>query len=311
VGASPPFPPQHHEAEEAKASILHVVRRDPHLFGIEGTRWTLDAIKQVCAFLVKVSQAGLSRLLDRLGISWKGSREHIHSPDPDYEAKLDYITGLRDEVRVSNGRLVLVYLDEVTVYRQPTLAHAWQERGPYQVLAERSHQSNTPTRLVATLDLMDARVCYRRRSKITITDLVGFYRDDLCPSYPRAERIYVVQDNWPVHYHPDVLVALEAQESLSRWPEHHPPNWPDKPSREARRKWGELKLPLQLVRLPTYASWLNPIEKLWRKLKQELVHLHRLADKLPELRAAIDHFLDQFAYGSFDLLRYVGLLVPN
>ncbi len=42
-----------------------------------------------------------------------------------------------------------------------------------------------------------------------------------------------------------------------------------------------------------------------------LIHLHRLADKLPELRAAIDHFLDQFADGSLDLLRYVGLPTPD
>jgi len=204
---------------------------------------------------------------------------------------------------------VLAYLDEVTIYRQPTLANAWEERGPFQALAERSHQSNTSTRVVATLDLVSAQVIYRRRSKIGISDLVGFYRDDLCTAYPNAERLYVVQDNWPVHYHPDVLVALEPQEQLSRWPEHHPSNWPDKPSPEARGKWGALDLPIQLIRLPTYASWLNPIEKLWRKLKQELLHLHRLADDLPELRAAIDHFLDQFANGSLDLLRYVGLLV--
>jgi hypothetical protein len=52
-------------------------------------------------------------------------------------------------------------------------------------------------------------------------------------------------------------------------------------------------------------------EKLWRKLKQELLHLHRLADKLPQLREEVDHFLDQFAFGSLDLLRYVGLLVPG
>ncbi|MGQ9628202.1 MAG: transposase [Anaerolineae bacterium] len=28
--------------------------------------------------------------------------------------------------------------------------------------------------------------------------------------------------------------------------------------------------------LPTYASWFNPIEKLWRWLKQDVLHLHRL-----------------------------------
>jgi hypothetical protein len=62
-----------------------------------------------------------------------------------------------------------------------------------------------------------------------------------------------------------------------------------------------------VVLLPTYASWCNPIEKLWRKLKQEVLHLHRLADDLTTLRALVKEFLLQFASGSSDLLRYVGL----
>ncbi len=208
----------------------------------------------------------------------------------------------------SNGRLALVYLDEVTIYRQPTLAQAWEQHG-WQALAERSYQSDTVTRVVATLDLVSGRVLNRRRHKIGVEDLVGFYKDQLCPAYEECERIYVVLDNWPVHFHADVLVALEEQQQLGRWPGHHPANWSEKPSREARRRWGELELPIQLIRLPTYAPWLNPVEKLWRKLKQEVFHLHRLADNLEELRALVDDFLRQFASGSLDLLHYVGLPV--
>ncbi len=206
--------------------------------------------------------------------------------------------------------MALVYLDEVTYYRQPTLANAWEAHGQ-QALAEPSYQTNTATRIVATLDPFSGQVVHRQRSRIGVRDLVGFYRDDLRPAYAQAERIYVVQDNWPVHYHPDLLVALQAQEQLSRWPEHHPGNWPTQPSRSAKRKWGSLHLPIQLIRLPTYASWLNPIEKLWRKLKQELLHLHRIADRLPELRGEVVRFLDQFAFGSHELLYYVGLLTPD
>jgi hypothetical protein len=66
-------------------------------------------------------------------------------------------------------------------------------------------------------------------------------------------------------------------------------------------------LPIQIVPLPTYASWTNPIEKLWRKLRQDVTHLHPWANDLSLLRAQIAHFLDQFASGSDDLLRYVGL----
>lgn len=229
----------------------------------------------------------------------------MHSPDPDYEAKLAWVADLRAAVRSSPGRLVLVYLDEFTFYRQPTLANAWEERGPPQARAERSHRSNTPTRLVAGLDLLDGRVLYRRRSKIGIEDLVGFLAD-LRRAYPEAERIYAVQDNWPLHFHADVLVALEKQQRL--WSLPRPGNWSDEPSRKARARWGQLQLPIQIVQLPTYASWTNPIEKLWRKLRQEVVHLHRLADQLEVLRLEVDRFLDRFGQGSPPLLHYVGLL---
>jgi len=198
-------------------------------------------------------------------------------------------------------------LDELTYYRQPTLARAWAARGPGLPRAERSHRSNTATRIIGALDATTGRVHYRQASAIGVGQLVALSRD-LAAAYPDARRLYVVQDNWPVHYHPDALVALEPQRLLRRWPPKRPPSWPDTPSPAAGRTWGGLHLPIQLVPLPTYASWCNPIEKLWRWLKQDALHLHRLADRLEDLRALVRAFLDQFQAGSPDLLRYVGLL---
>jgi transposase len=273
-----------------------------------GTRWTLDAIHQVCDWLRLTTTGGVWRLLDRLDLSWKGSRWHVHSPDLDYDAKRAHVHALVQAVRASAGSLALVYLDEVTFYRQPSLAHAWEERGAVQPLAERRHRSNTPTRVLASLDVLDARIRFRRRSEIGVAELVGFYQD-LTHAYPEAQTIYVVQDNWPVHVHPDVLVALQPQTRL--WPFHRPASWSSEPSATAQRKWGDLHLPIQIVQLPTYASWTNPIEKLWRKLKADVLHLHRHADTLDALRQEVDHFLEQFAHGSLALLRYVGLFVPS
>ena len=143
--------------------------------------------------------------------------------------------------------------------------------------------------------------------RLDIPALVGFYRE-VAAAYPEAERIDIVLDNWPVHFHPDLLVALQPQDSPFPFP--RPGNWPTEPSAAAVRKWGDLALPIRLVPLPTYASWLNPIEKLWRWLRQEVVHLHPWADDLPALCHAADAFLARFAGGDDtgqDLLRYVGL----
>ena len=250
-------------------------------------------------------------MLSRLGISYQRGRDYIHSPDPDYVEKLAYRDALIERVRTAAERAeqreAVLFLDEFTYYRHPTLAREWAERHgdpSAGVLARRSPHSNTTTRVAATLDLVNARVCRWQGSRFGIRQLVTFYRE-VRAAYPEAERLWVVQDNWPVHFHPDVLCALEEQ--VYPFERRLPPDWPSEPSRKAVVRWGNWRLPVQVVTLPTYASWLNPIEKLWRLLKQRVLHLHRLAARLPELRQMVQAFLDNFAGGSVQLLQYVGL----
>ena len=307
AGASPLFPPQHSTEEAAKEAVRDVIGRDPSLFGFDRSRWTLDMIRETCDWLRVTTISGIRGLLDRLDIAWKHGRDHVYSPDPFYEQKKAIIAQLAAEVEASSGDIVLVYQDEVTIYRQPTISFAYGLRGADEPRAERSHQANTITRYAATLDHCTGQVIFRRASRIGIKELVKLYQD-LHRAYPEARVIYAVQDNWPIHVHPDVLVALQKQKTpyLSRGPAH----WPTEPSEKAKEAWGELELPIQIVPLPTYASWLNPIEKLWRWTKQEVVHHHRLANDLAAFRYKVDTFLARFAGPSPELLRYVGLGVP-
>jgi len=281
------------------------VRRDPHQFGLDRARWRLADLVWACDCLLPLSLGGLSKLLSRLGISYQRGRDYVHSPDPLYPEKRACVQAVLAEARASAGRVVALFQDELTYYRQPTLAWAYAEPGA-QPCAERSHQTNTATRVIGVLNPLDGQVDYWQGSRTSTDRLVAFYQQ-VRQAYPAAKRLYLIQDNWPVHFHPDVLVALEAQESP--WPWKVPKHWPTEPSAAAQRRYGALQLPIQLVSLPTYASWLNPIEKLWRWLKQEVLHLHRLADRLAELRASVNRFLDRFAAGSIELLRYVGLPV--
>jgi hypothetical protein len=305
AAVTPRFPPHLPDAATAQANLLDLVGRSPHLCGRPQSRWTATALGQQGAWLGTLSRSGISRMLHRLGIHWKHSRAHVHSPDPAYLAKR---AAIRTAVASRGPHTVVCFLDEVTLYRQPTLAPAYAACGRDQALAERSHAADTPHRVLATLDAATGQVHWCRRRRLTVATFVRFFTD-LTAAYPDATQILVVLDNWPVHFHPDLRVALHPQQPPFPFP--RPPSWPSAPRPAARKKWGGLQLPIQLLPLPTYASWLNPIEKLWRWLRQDVVHRHPWADDLPALQTATTAFLDQFRDPSPALLRYTGLPLPT
>ena len=258
-------------------------------------------IAETCTWLTITTASGLCQLLKRLKISYKRGRDYVHSPDPNYDEKLGLIELMRLRAFYDQEHYIFLYLDELTYYRQPTLARAYETTGKTQPLAQRSYRSNTHFRVLGAVNALTGQLSYRQRSRTNISCMSEFWYD-IRHDYPDAKTIYIVVDNWPVHFHPDVLAPLQAQNFP--FPPTLPVNWPTAPSSKARMD----NLPIQLLCLPTYASWLNPIEKLWRWLKQDIIHLHRLSDAWLELRQRVDEFLTNFTHGSLELLRYVGLL---
>lgn len=279
------------------------MRRDPRQLGHQQSRWTLPLLAQRCDWLRVTTEGGMSQLLKRLGISYKRGRDYLHSPDPHYEEKLNLIMQYRTRAAAEPQGYPFLYLDEITYYRQPSLACAYEVSGPEQPLAYRSYRANTKCRGIGALDALSGQVIYRQGSKVGVRQLVSFYQT-VCLAYPQAQEITIALDNWPVHFHPNVLVSLQLQ--TLPWPPRLPPNWPVAPTLHPQ---GE-PLPIRLLCLPTYASWLNPIEKLWRWLKQTVLHLHRLSDDWQVLKQLVLDFFAPFGDGSIEVLTYVGLL-PN
>lgn len=249
------------------------------------------------------TQAGISLLLKRLKIHRKRGRGHLHSPDPEYVGKLrDVWVGLR-AVRVDPDRQVLLFSDEFTFYRQPSLSYDYERAGKTQPLGELGYRSNLSWRIAGALNAWTGQLTYASQSRFTLKSLVDFYQQ-VAQTYPKAEVIYLVLDNWPIHFHADVLAALH--DPTIAWPLKLPANWPQAPSKRAR----SLDLPIRLVPLPTYAPWNNPIEKLWHLLKKQVLHLHPFADDWDGLKKRVNQELDKYLLPSPDLLRYVGLQDP-
>lgn len=258
-------------------------------------------VLEECGWLRLSTAGGLSQLFDRLNIHYKRGRDYVHSPDRHYQDKLSRIQLARMRAWYAPERFVFLYLDEFSYTRQPSLAYDYEASGHEYPLARRSHKSDTTFRGIGALNALTGQVTYRQHAQINLRHLADFFtliRQD----YPQAEVIYVALDNWPVHFHPDVMARLQPQDFP--WPPKLPRLWPNQPSPRALRD----SLPIQLLPLPTYASWLNPIEKLWRWLRQDVLHLHRLSDAWSILKQLVLDFMNQFRFGSTDLLNYVGLL---
>jgi transposase len=298
--AKRPFPPL--SRSEAGERLQDLVAQSPHNFHLEQTRWTVAALRQSCQEWLRVSsEVGLWRILQRMAIHYKRGRLYVHSPDPNYLAKRQRIRDIEGLARRHPDKIVLLYGDEVTYTRSPALAQAYARQGKEQPLAQLGYRANYEYRILAAVNALSGRVHFMQRNHIRVNNLVAFWQE-LTAAYPQAEQIYLVLDNWPVHYHADALVALQPQPFAQDF--IRPAHW----STQSKHAAPSQPLPLVLVPLPTYASWLNPIEKLWRWLRQSVLHLHPYEDDSDALKAAVATFLNRFAGDSPQLLHYIGLL---
>lgn len=298
--ASPLFSPQLDSAQ-ATEQLHHLVAQTPENFGQLGVRWTLATLRASLSWLKPLSLSGVWRHLKRAGIALKRGREIGHSPDQEYLEKLLEIIRVLELAIASNGRIVVLFADEVTFYRQPEIAKDYVQIGStIQPLAHRSHRSNTSGRIGGVVNALSGQVSYVLASRCGVDQLIKLYQQ-IKQDYPKAEVIYLVEDDWSVHFHPTVLNALVKQET--RFELKTPPSWEN----VVGKKYKGEKLPIRIVPLPTYASWCNPIEKLWRWLRQEVLHLHRKADEWENLKEGIKEFLNQFKKESAVLLQYIGL----
>lgn len=212
-------------------------------------------------------------MLRRLGFSYQRARAYVHSPDQQYEEKLAYLQQVIGQYRA--GEVEVLFADQFTYYNHPgtNRAFASYRDQPKSVMAIGGTRQR---RVAACMNCFTGQVSFVQRQRTIIAALVQLYRD-VCETYTSAQTIYIVMDNWPVHFHPDIIQALVPQTAPFEF--RLPISWQKlKPS----GKYAHLNLPIQIVPLPTYASWLNPIEKLWKWLKKDIIHQHTFAHRFKE-----------------------------
>jgi transposase len=274
----------HDSIETAAPDLQGRLYRSPLLYGLQQSRWTLEALQGQVEWLHStptgkpMSLPGICKLLKRLGVTYKRGQAHLHSPDLLYDKKMAYIHSLHALNSTDPERYVLLYEDEVTYYRRAVVHRGWASRGKFGAIkVKQGARYNSIRRIAGCLDVHTGQLISRQRSTYPVTEMARFFRF-VDQHYPQAQRIFVVLDNWFVHFHPYVLDYLAK----------HCPR-------------------IELVPLPTYAPWTNPMEKVWLKLSRDLLYHHPYDDDWEGLKQAVEDWLAQYLTGSQKLLHSASL----
>lgn len=249
---------------------------EPPEIQVPPSRWSLKRVRAAFPWLQGYTLSGVWRLLQRLKLRLRQGQPQQYSPDPAYAAKEKRLLRTMQQV-AKRPEEVLLFVDEFTYRHWPLPGRQWAPIDAPPPQAERAQAPEKKGRLVGGLDTLSGRVLYRQATAIQQHTFLGFLRQ-VNRAYPQAAVIHLVIDNWATHFATKVLRALKQE--LTR---------------------------LHYIRLPTYAPWLNPIEKLWGWLKEYLLRMHPLAGHWPDVHTAVAGFLDSFADGSQSLLHRVGL----
>ena len=273
--AADPQPMNLDNQESAKDEIEAILHQSPRAFNIERSRWRLRDIGQVIPWLKDCTLAGISQILRRLKVSLKQAIRYVRSPDPAWSLKRRKMAQVFQLALSQPQAYVTLFQDEFSFYSQPDNTLKYGSQGQQAPRVYRGSTDSILTRIGAVMDGCTGQVCYLQGDKFGKVALSRLYRQ-VRERYPRR-KLFVIQDNVSFHACDDVLATVQA-------------------------------LDITPVFLPTYASWLNPIEKLWRWLNADILHGHEFGHDHLLLRQVVADFLDQFTDGSAALLRYVGLL---
>lgn len=139
---------------------------------------------------------------------------------------------------IKEGATIL-FQDESTFMLWTGAAYSWGERG--EKLFASINMSNAVKKVFGAIELTSGKIIYQFTDRANSKTFLKYLK--YIVSRYKGQKVYLVIDNGPAHKSAAITKYLEANNTQ-----------------------------IELVRLPTYSPILNPIEKVWKLLKQKDMH---------------------------------------
>jgi transposase len=236
-------------------AIVTRLQDDPRHEGYLATFWTVAMLSWALLqrLGVQLSLSALRGTLQALGLRWR--RPRLTRPttvDPEKTRK----QWLMAKALVEAGpEAAILYADESRLQLLPLLRAMWQWAG--QQVRVPTPGTNVTRALFGALNIRTGRWVYLVRERMRTDDFLAFL-EYLLVAYPTGPILLIV-DNFSSH----------TAHAVTAWLPAHPR--------------------LQLCYLPKYCSHLNPVERIWLRLKNS-VAANRLYGSMQLLLETVDAF---------------------
>lgn len=257
--------------EKTEQVITNVVSQSPTELGYNFTFWTVPLLTEYLyqQFDKQLCPETVRQALYRLGFRWRRPRwAALHDP---LEAAQQMRT-ISDAILRADEKTIILLQDESIFKRLPPLRQMWMRLG--QQVRVPTPAQNDYFALYGSLELFSGD-CFHAFFDKTNSENTITYLEGLAERYPE-QKIFLIWDHASYH--------LSAR--IKEWLAEHPN--------------------FTVFYLPKRSPQLNPVEALWRLLKNRVAA--NLTRTLDAIRTACDLFFEQ--HSSYDLLRISGLL-PN
>ena len=256
-GTPPPF-----SQEQVVQIVATVKESEPNEHGLPGYNWSIKKLRSWVrqVFRCEVGRRTLNKLLQAHRLSWKKCQKVLKKADPAKRAA--YIQAFQATfAQVCREEIRLVYIDESHFHRDMDLGYTWAETGKpawrlsdCPPLSDRIDWYGAYDFSNGQCFIWNEHGCNGENTVKFLNHLVEWLSPATCPTV-------IVWDGAPCH---KARLVQEAAAALG----------------------------LVFLPLPAYSPDLNPIEGLWKWMREDVTHNHCYAT-MRELFDACKAFIDR------------------
>jgi transposase len=226
-----------------KRELYRTIVAGPHKAGFPGACWRSPMIQELIYRKYKVSYSVyyLAQFLKNLGLSYQKARFMAKDADP--KKRTEWIESTWPAIlKLARGKnAYLLFGDEASFPQWGTLTYTWAPRGQQPVVQTSGKRKGY--KVFGLVDYFTGRFFYKcTQDRLTSASYQEFLTEVLRKT---RKHLILVQDGAKYH------TSKAMREFFAR---------------HAQR--------LTVFDLPSYSPDYNPIERLWKKIKQEETHMH-------------------------------------